>query len=133
MVRWKKALSRLWDWFFGLFTVAYLSLGLTAIWGCSSVMPVVVHPATDLILEGETPSIEMFGVDVTVDGVYQARLYPARKILPEVFDDADKQHERSKSTADMLQQIIASTGLLSVGAYPYALRKPPKGYTKTDV
>ena len=114
-----------------------IAVGLMAslmIWGCStlSLIPTVVPPLMDTLIEGETPHKVIFGQKVTLQGIVDARMAYHDTLYPAVRQFYDIGRTMSQNIATTVLGVMSAAGLVGTGAIPFALKKVPKGYAKKE-
>ena len=117
--------------------VSAVALGLVAstlIWGCStlSLVPTVVPPLMDTLIEGETPHVVWFGQKVTLQGIVDARMKYHDTLYPAVRQFYDIGRSMSQNIATTVLGVLTAAGMAGTGALPLALKAVPKGYVKKE-
>ena len=114
-----------------LVTFALLSLTAFVIWGCSSLalVPTIVPPFMDDLIEGTTPHITMFGQSVTVQGAVDSRMKYHDALYPVVKGFYDNLRGVSQSIATTILGLASAAGL---GGGVLAFNRVPPGAVKKE-
>ena len=116
------------------FLIAFL------IWGCSTtaIVPTVVPPLMDTLIEGDTPHIKLKlseegpCLKITTQGIVDARMKYLETMYPVVKKFYDIGKQQSQDIANTVLGLLTAVGLTGTGALPLALKRIPKGAIKEE-